>query len=104
MKWMLQEVGDVRNIEWLLRKAAGFKQSQPETGPVCAATKKVTGVGLPNLREQSSHHSVSRAQDTKLQDLMLAILSFSLALVLLFSIPLLLPSGWEYLPLFTGNM
>jgi hypothetical protein len=49
MQWRPQEVKDARNVEHLLRKAAGSKQSLPrEKGHVgTQPSGKATGAGLP---------------------------------------------------------
>jgi hypothetical protein len=39
--WRLQEVTDVRNVECLLRKVAGSKQSQPERVIMWVATRRL---------------------------------------------------------------
>lgn len=47
LQWRLQEVRDVRNVDYQPRKAAGSKQRQPKAEVMWDKTSKVTGVGLP---------------------------------------------------------
>jgi hypothetical protein len=46
MQWRSQEVGDVRNVDHLLRKAVSSEWSQSKTEAMWATASKATGTGL----------------------------------------------------------
>jgi hypothetical protein len=93
-QWRPQKAGGTGNMECLQRKAAGSKQSQPTKEDMWFTTGQAMREGLP---KSLGDHVMSQITDMGLQDLMFALLGFSLALV---PSPFLCPYScfleWEY--------
>jgi hypothetical protein len=91
-------------VEHLLRKAIVREWSCPKREFMCTPTSKVTGKGLLKPLEVYLT-TVCPGCQTELEDLMLALLSFSLALVLLSVFSFLCYGiGMFILPLYVGSM
>lgn len=87
MQWRLDEVGDTKNVEWLMRKTAGREWSQPKKKIMCAGPCKVIEAGLAN--PFGAHDSLNLLQvlGMEVQDLMLALLGFDLVFFPVFLAP-----------------